>query len=181
MNWCLIIPLLVGAICAILGYLLGKFLSGGGSETTVADTSEIDAWKKKYAKLEADLADCMSKLSASSGTKTTAAKTAIAAAAIPFDADLAKSVFGKKIKKDDLKIIEGIGPKIEELFKKNGVKTWRALSEASEKKCQEILDSGGKSFGMHEPGTWSKQAKLAYEGKWKKLLDWQDELSGGKK
>ncbi|MDG1393490.1 MAG: 50S ribosomal protein L21, partial [Flavobacteriaceae bacterium] len=28
--------------------------------------------------------------------------------------------------------------------------------------------------------TWPKQARLAYDGKWKKLLEWQDELDGGK-
>ncbi|WP_335967112.1 hypothetical protein [Galbibacter sp. PAP.153] len=162
MNWCLIIPLIVGVICAILGYLLGRLSSGNNN-------AEIDAWKKKYAKLEADLVDCRSKLS-----------TQPAIAVIPFDAGLAKSVFGKAIKQDDLKIIEGIGPKIEKLFQKHGIVTWKALAECSVEKCQEILDSGGKAFEIHRPGTWPKQAQLAYEGKWAELLKWQDELKGGK-
>ena len=158
MNWCLLIPLLVGLICAILGYLLGKYL--GKEENEVID---VDVWKNKVAKLETDLKACE-------------AKNAL----IPFNASEAKAIFGKKIRENDLTIIEGIGPKIEELFNKQDIKTWKELSEISVQKCQQILDEGGERFKVHNPGTWPEQAKLAYQGNWKKLLEWQDELDGGK-
>ena len=97
-----------------------------------------------------------------------------------FDGVAAKAVFGKKIKEDDLTVVEGIGPKIQGLFHNHDVKTWKALSECSIEKCQTVLDSGGERYKIHRPGTWPKQAGLAAEGKWAELLKWQDELDGGK-
>ena len=66
------------------------------------------------------------------------------------------------------------------VFHKNGIHTWKALSETAVERCQEILDAAGASFKVHDPGTWAEQAKYAYEGRWKELKDWQDKLDGGK-
>ncbi|MDO6595741.1 hypothetical protein Q4512_02370 [Oceanihabitans sp. 2_MG-2023] len=177
--WCILIPLLVGAICALLGYLLGK-LFGGSSED---NSTDLNVYKSRIAKLEADLEAC--KASKSSGLGSAVSSFAAGAgvgsvAKIAFDADAAKAVFGKKIKEDDLTVVEGIGPKIKELFHNHDVKTWQALSDCSIEKCQEVLNSGGERYKIHKPGTWPKQALLAYQGKWKELFDWQDELDGGK-
>lgn len=87
---------------------------------------------------------------------------------------------GTKWKWDDLKIVEGIGPKIAELLIKKGIKTWKQLSDTSADKLKEILDAAGPNFQIHDPGTWPKQARLANEGKWDELKKLQDELSGGK-
>ncbi len=197
MNYCFIWPIITGLICALLGYLLGKLLSKGNDNSI-----DIDVWKDKVAKLEADLEACSKdklKLEADLddcnknrlmlGADLKSAKDSLSVASIAptpvaettaFDAGAAKAVFGKKIKLDDLKIVEGIGPKIEGLFHNFEIKTWKALSEASIEKCQEVLNSGGERYRIHNPGTWPKQAKLAYEGKWEELLKWQDELDGGK-
>jgi predicted flap endonuclease-1-like 5' DNA nuclease len=186
MNWCILIPLLVGLICALLGYLLGKLLSSGSD-----NTSDIDAWKSKYASLEADLvacknaratldadlAACRSKVD---GLSAAGAMAMAATAGVAFDGEAAKAVFGTKIKQDDLKVVEGIGPKIEELFHNAGIKTWEALGAANYDTCKKILDDGGDRFKMHNPTTWPDQAKLAAEGKWAELKKWQDELDGGK-
>ena len=93
---------------------------------------------------------------------------------------MAKKVFGKTVKENDLTIVEGIGPKIQQLFHKNNIKTWKSLSNCSVAKCQNILDDAGEAYRIHNPGTWPKQARMAYEGKWGKLLNWQDELDGGR-
>ncbi len=173
---CWLIPVIVGIISAILGYLLGKLLGSG---------SNNDDCEDRIAKLQAELDACKSsKTSLESDLKTSLASSSLAATTsatlIPFDAAAAKAVFGKKIKENDLTLVEGIGPKIQELFHNHDVKTWKALSECSLEKCQEVLTSGGDKFKIHKPGTWPKQAKLAYEGKWAELLKWQDELDGGK-
>lgn len=195
MNWCILIPLLVGLICAILGYLLGRLLGKGKHDDCDDRIAKLEAeldsckvslgnvnydeYNTKIAGLEADLAACKaSKQSSNSGIASSFA--AGAATGIAFDADGAKAVFGKKIKENDLTVVEGIGPKIQQLFHNHDVKTWRALSECSVEKCQSVLDSGGERYKIHKPGTWPKQAQLAYEGKWKELLAWQDELDGGK-
>ncbi|MEM1360077.1 MAG: 50S ribosomal protein L27, partial [Bacteroidota bacterium] len=50
---------------------------------------------------------------------------------------------GKKIKQDDLKLVEGIGPKIEGLLNDIGITTWRELADAPLEKVQEMLDAAG--------------------------------------
>lgn len=179
---CWLIPLVVGAICALLGYWLGRLLSGENNN------NELDIWKNKVAQLEADLEACNKnkigleadlKIAQSSKVEK-ASSFAATATLIPFDGAAAKAVFGKKIKENDLKIVEGIGPKIEGLFHNFDIKTWKDLGETTVEKCQEVLKSGGDRYRMHKPNTWPQQAKLAYEGKWKELKDWQDNLDGGK-
>ncbi len=86
----------------------------------------------------------------------------------------------KKWKKDDLKAIEGIGPKIESLLHKEGIKTWRDLSVAPVSRLQSILDNAGKRYALADPGTWPKQAGLASDEKWDELEKYQDYLQGGK-
>lgn len=85
-----------------------------------------------------------------------------------------------KAKKDDLKKIEGIGPKIASILTDNGYGTFSALSKASVKSLEEILKAAGPRYTMHKPGTWPKQAKLAASGDWDKLKTLQDKLDGGK-
>jgi large subunit ribosomal protein L27 len=90
------------------------------------------------------------------------------------------AVPAKKVKADDLKKIEGIGPKIEELLHEGGINTFAALAAAPTELVQTILDAAGSRFAIHNPATWGKQAALAAAGKWDELKTWQDELDGGK-
>lgn len=87
---------------------------------------------------------------------------------------------GKKINQDDLKIVEGIGPKIEGLLNEGGIHTWKDLAEADQDKVQAILDEAGSRYRMHSPATWAKQAQLAVDGKWAELEEYQDHLDGGR-
>ncbi|MCF6294553.1 MAG: 50S ribosomal protein L21 [Flavobacteriaceae bacterium] len=86
----------------------------------------------------------------------------------------AKKATGKA---DDLKKIEGIGPKISETLIAAGIVTFSDLAKAKPAKISEII-AGVR--GNHVTDTWSKQAKLAADGKWDELKKWQDELDGGK-
>lgn len=176
--WCWIIPALVGIICGILGYLLGS-----RKETVIDNSADLKLLEDKNARLQADLDACNKKVTANANLAASSAASFAAGAAIasiPFDAAAAKAVFGKTIKQDDLKVVEGIGPKIEGMFKDAGIKTWKALSEASVADCQKVLDGGGKRYQVHDPASWPMQSKMAYEGKWKELLKWQDEHDHGK-
>ncbi|MGB5435898.1 MAG: hypothetical protein WBM98_08405 [Maribacter sp.] len=178
--WCWLIPLLVGVLCAIFGYLLGK-----GNSTTIDNSADLKLLQDKNAKLQADLDACKGKLTA--GAAMAGVGGAVAAAAlttnekaIPFDAAAAKAAMGKVIKKDDLKVVEGIGPKISGMFIDAGIKTWKALSETSVSDCQKVLDGGGDRYKIHDPASWPMQAKMCYENKWKELAKWQDEHDHGK-
>jgi len=81
---------------------------------------------------------------------------------------------------DDLKIVEGIGPKIEELLKSAGINTWRELSTTSSDQIRQILLAAGSRFKMHNPETWPEQARMADAKEWEKLKEYQDFLDGGK-
>jgi ribosomal protein S6 len=99
------------------------------------------------------------------------------------NADLETGVdLGKEEKKteapDDLSKIEGIGPKIAEVFAEKGIKSYADLKGSSIDSLNEILDE--KGLGNHDPSTWPAQANLAYEGNWKELDALQEELHGGK-
>ncbi len=86
----------------------------------------------------------------------------------------------RKVRQDDLKIVEGIGPKIAQLLVSNGINTWDALAKADVSRLKEILESGGDRFRMHDPSTWPEQAMLARDEKWDELDEYQEFLNGGK-
>ncbi len=81
---------------------------------------------------------------------------------------------------DDLKKIEGIGPKIAELLQQAGIRTFADLANTSPDRIREILEAAGNRYKMHDPSTWPQQARLAAEGKWDELKALQDQLHGGK-
>ena len=54
---------------------------------------------------------------------------------------------------DDIIIIEGIGPKIAELFKANGVSTFAQIAKMSVPEMSSILDKGGSRFKLANPGS----------------------------
>jgi predicted flap endonuclease-1-like 5' DNA nuclease len=82
---------------------------------------------------------------------------------------------------DDLKKIEGIGPKIAGLLNAKGIHTFADLGKAKKALLVETLAEAGSRFKMHDPSTWAKQAKLAAKGEWEKLAKLQGELKGGRK
>ncbi len=90
------------------------------------------------------------------------------------------SFYGKKIIGDDLKLVEGIGPKIEELFHAAGYKTWASVAAAKPAALKEILVAGGERFQMHDPATWPKQCQMMVDNKWYELKSYQEKLDGGK-
>jgi len=83
------------------------------------------------------------------------------------------------IKKNDLKIVEGIGPKIEEVLHNAGINTWDQLAQSSKDELVGILAGAGDGFHMHDPATWAEQAMMADENKWEELERFQDFLNGG--
>ena len=81
---------------------------------------------------------------------------------------------------DDLKKIEGIGPKIAQLLNDAGIMTFAELANTSADRVKEILEAAGSRYKMHDPTTWGQQSQMAADGKWAELKAWQDVLDGGK-
>jgi predicted flap endonuclease-1-like 5' DNA nuclease len=82
--------------------------------------------------------------------------------------------------RDDLKKIEGIGPKIQKLLNDDQIFTFTELAEAPVNRLKDLLRRAGDRYRMHDPTSWPDQAKLAAEGRWKELDEFQDVLLGGR-
>ena len=61
----------------------------------------------------------------------------------------------------------------------SSIHTWRQLGNTSVPQLQSILDKAGDRFQLLNPGTWPKQSRMAAEGEWIKLREYQDYLVGG--
>ncbi len=168
----------------------------------LADTSAADAAADAAAKAAADkaAADAAAKAAADKAAADAAAKAAAdkaaadaaaKAAADKAAADAAKAAAAtsaaagavalpKGVKQDDLKIIEGVGPKIAGLLAEGGLDTWAKVAASTPEAIKEILIAAGPRYQMHNPGSWPKQAGLAAAGKFDELNALQDELDGGK-
>lgn len=83
-------------------------------------------------------------------------------------------------KRDDLKIIEGIGPKIEGLLNDNRIFTFPDLAATPSERLRDILRHAGDRYRMHNPKTWPDQAQLAADGRWEELDDLQHTLIAGR-
>lgn len=86
----------------------------------------------------------------------------------------------KAAKGDDLKVIEGIGPKAAEALVAGGVVTFADMAAATPESLKEILDASGGSFSGMDTTTWPEQAQLAADGKMDELKELQAKLKGGR-
>jgi predicted flap endonuclease-1-like 5' DNA nuclease len=82
--------------------------------------------------------------------------------------------------KESLTVVEGIGPKIASILQKAGIETLEALAQADPADIEQILEQADPRYHMHDPSTWPAQARLAANGNWDVLKDYQEELKGGR-
>lgn len=80
---------------------------------------------------------------------------------------------------DDLKIIEGIGPKIESILKNAGIMTFRQLAGTSVENLYQILREA--NLRLADPGTWPEQARLAANENWDFLKALQGRTRAGRR
>ncbi|MBC8263978.1 MAG: DUF4332 domain-containing protein [Anaerolineales bacterium] len=81
---------------------------------------------------------------------------------------------------DDLKRIEGIGPKISSLLQAAGIMTFAQLAAADVSRLKQIIAEAGLT-ALADPTSWPEQARLAATGRWDVLETLQDELKGGRR
>jgi len=82
-------------------------------------------------------------------------------------------------KADDLTKIEGIGPKAAEAIVNAGIDSYAKLAKAKADKIKEIITEASSRMAHLDPTSWPKQAKMAADGKWDELKEWQDNTKGG--
>ncbi|OEI79438.1 50S ribosomal protein L21 [Formosa algae] len=96
-----------------------------------------------------------------------------------------KAAPAKKAKKttatkaDDLKKIEGAGPKAAEALVNAGIDTFAKVANTPAEKLSEVLTAASSRLSHIVTETWPKQAQLAADGKWDELKVLQDKLDGG--
>jgi len=120
------------------------------------------------------------KAEAAPAVKKTVAKKAEAAPAAP-KAEAKKEAPAKaaKVKGDDMRKIEGIGPKIAEKLAEAGIASFADLAKSEVSKLQEVLDAAGSRYASRNPSTWPMQADLAAAAKWDELKDLQARIENG--
>jgi predicted flap endonuclease-1-like 5' DNA nuclease len=84
------------------------------------------------------------------------------------------------VQSDDLKLIEGIGPKISALLNEHGINSFQQLAEASLEHLNEILISANLR-SIADPVTWAEQASLASSGEFEALKKLQETLKAGRR
>ena len=84
-----------------------------------------------------------------------------------------------KVEADDLTKIEGVGPKAAEALVAAGMSTYAAIAKGDAEKIKEILTDASSRMAHLDPTSWPKQAKMAADGKWDELKEWQDNTKGG--
>ena len=153
---------LILAAAALLGYLLAQLLMG----------SRIRLLRREIEQRQTNLRECQYLLIYEPSFTD-----------IPVVRKVVKSLYPVQepalVNPDDLKIIEGIGPKIEEILNKNGICTYAALANTSAFRVSAILKNAGPRFQIHDPTTWPQQAELAKNGKWDELQNMKIRLISG--
>lgn len=90
-----------------------------------------------------------------------------------------EAVITAAVQPDDLTIIEGIGPKINQLLHDAGIQTFAQLAETGVESLKAILEPAGLRF--IDPGSWAEQAQLVSEGKMEAFAQLTSRLKGGRK
>jgi predicted flap endonuclease-1-like 5' DNA nuclease len=80
---------------------------------------------------------------------------------------------------DDLKIVEGIGPKMEAALNAAGIMTFAQLAASSEDTLRAAIEKAGMRFAPSVP-TWARQAQYAAEGDLEGLKAYQESLTAGR-
>ena len=94
-------------------------------------------------------------------------------------ASAAVILIGQKAGKDDIEIIEGIGPKIAAVLAAGGISTFAQLASTKADDMTAMLKASGGRFSLANPASWAEQAALLRDGKMAEFKKLTDELVGG--
>ena len=155
--------IIILVIAAALGYLLARLIT----------RSSIISIEEDILEKQIKLAECQSTL----------VRPAVVSADIPIKG-ASKTVYPVEELnsgvRQDLQVIEGIGPKIQDILNKNGIYNYAHLSAIPAVRIARILHAAGPRFQMHDPTSWPEQAALAHEEKWNELNILKEKLIGGR-
>ncbi len=116
---------------------------------------------------------------AASTKKKTAKKPVTAKPAAKATENTIPKKYLNKAGEENLTKVEGIGPKICEIFANAGIVTFQNLADAKVETLQGLLKEAGSRYSMANPGTWPEQAALLASGQYEAFEKLCDELDGG--
>ena len=140
------------------------------ADLAAAEEAEAAAKAEAEAKAQAEAAAAEAAAKAEAEAAAQAELAAAEAASAPPDDGIPLA--------DDLKKIEGIGPKIDSVLAEAGITTFAQLAVTAVDRLKEILE--GK-VRLAFPDSWPEQAALADAGKWDELEALQDKLDKGRR
>ena len=150
-------------IAALMGYMLSQLIA----------YSRLRLLKREIVQRQSEIRECRFELTVPSSVAAKPPIRKITKPVHPVSEPMRNT-------SDDLKIIEGIGPKIEEILNKHGIKTYLALAITSPVRISAILKTAGPRFQIQDSSTWPEQATLADEGKWEELEKVKIKLISGR-
>lgn len=95
------------------------------------------------------------------------------------EAEVAHTASNKAGPGDDLKVIEGVGPRIETILKQAGINTFKELAGTSVEWLYQVLHEA--DLHLADPNTWPEQARLAANENWDFLKALQDRTKAGRR
>jgi predicted flap endonuclease-1-like 5' DNA nuclease len=156
--------LLAGA--AFVGWLLARWIMSG----------RVDGLREAIIERQSELDDCQVRVKALS----TSTPVSTVASQLFAESNTIVTPVAIESVADDLKKVEGIGPKIEGLLNADGIRTFAKLAATHPQHIAGLLSAAGPRFQIHNPETWPEQAALARDGKWDELKALQKGLVGGR-
>jgi predicted flap endonuclease-1-like 5' DNA nuclease len=87
------------------------------------------------------------------------------------DVGAASAVLGRPVVCDDLTVIPGISPAVEELCHGIGIRTWYDLATTEASLLRTMLVDAGPRFSTLDPSLWPEMARLLSGAEWQQFKD----------
>ncbi len=175
----------------VLGIVIGWLVRSVAAKRQVArarahhvDAVEMERLRGRIANLEPVVAERdrlraeLDHLRAGDAPPPGEPEPAVTVTATP-DIAAAAAVLGRPVTLDDLQLVSGIGPNVEQLCHGIGIRTWFDLSTTEVSLLRTMLLDAGPRFRAHDPSTWPEQAGLLTEGRWQEFKELSEAAGAG--
>lgn len=136
-------------------------------------TNTIEDVKDKVEDYTEDIIeDVKDKVEDVIGTKKEAPKKPAKKAVKKAAEKVEKVVVEKVAEANDLKVIKGIGPKLEEMLNEMGITAYSQIAKMTLKDMRSVLADAGVNPKMYDVSGWKAQSKLAVKGDMEAVANW---------
>jgi predicted flap endonuclease-1-like 5' DNA nuclease len=165
----------------VIGMVIGWLIRSVTARRQVAkartqhpDAVELERLRGRVANLEPVVAErdqLRAELEAARGAAAPSAETRPPDVGVAPDVAVASVVLGQPVVQDDLTVIPGIGPNVEQLCHGIGIRTWYDLATTEASLLRTMLVDAGPRFSTHDPSLWPEMARMLSEGRWQEFRD----------